>query len=348
MLILAIETTCDETGLALVDFRVDADADEVKILAEELRSQFSLHRKYGGVVPILASRAHRKNLPILYERIKTKFDLKKIDAIAFAVGPGLPPALIAGKEFVVKIAEELDKKIIPVNHMRGHLYSVLVAKKKKAVWQKLKKIIFPALGLVVSGGHTELLAMDSLTRFKKLGETLDDAVGESLDKAGRLLELPYPGGPNLEKLALKGKPFFSLPQPMSRQKNFNFSFSGLKTALAEKVDELKKINRFNQEIKQDLACSYQKAAFESLIFKLKSAAENFQPKSILVSGGVSANLTLRKFLIKIFPKKKIFFPAKGLETDDGVKIALAGYFALKNKIELKESFSLDIDSNLDL
>ncbi|MGC8981930.1 MAG: tRNA (adenosine(37)-N6)-threonylcarbamoyltransferase complex transferase subunit TsaD [Minisyncoccia bacterium] len=341
--ILGIETTCDETGIAILEF----DKDYFKILADELRSQFNIHKKYGGIVPILAAREHKKNLPILYENIfkKTKIKPKDIDYIAFSIGPGLPPALVEGKEFVIKISKDLNKKIIPVNHLIAHFYSVLIPKNKKGVKQKIKKVDFPSLGLLISGGHTILAYIENFKKIKKLGETLDDAIGESLDKAGRLLGLEYPGGPKIEKLAKEGKPIFNLPRPMSGYGNYNFSFSGLKTALLELVTEIKKYNKFNEETKKDLAASYQKAAFESLLIKTKKAYDRFKVKNIILAGGVSANQTLIKIFKKVFGSKKIIYPEKSLATDNGIKIAFTGYFFIDKAIDYKD---LDINPLLNL
>lgn len=364
MIILGIETTCDETGLAVVEIAnpkanvssASGSAVTMRIVAHQLRSQFGVHQKYGGVVPILAAREHTKNLPLLYKELRKAFEVKKVDYLAFAYGPGLPPALVAGKEFTIKLSQELNKQIIPVNHLLAHLYSVLIPRNRFGVWQKLREIKFPALGLIISGGHTELLLMKSFTDFQKLGETLDDAIGESLDKAGRLLELPYPGGPNVEKLAKQGRALFALPKPMSFQKHYNFSFSGLKTAFWELVQEIKALNKFDEKTKADLAASYQKAAFEALLGKVKLAQEKFRPKTIIVTGGVSANMTLRAWLERLFGgstglvtgKSKLVFPQKSLATDNGIKIALAGYFLLQGGGELKDFSNIDIDPSLDL
>jgi len=344
MKILGIETTCDETGIALLEF-IEKNELKFKIINHQLRTQFNIHSKYGGIVPILAAREHKKNLPLLYEKLlkETKENPKNFDYIAFSNGPGLPPALISGKEFVIHLSKKLNKKIIPVNHLLAHIYSVLIPKNKLNVYQKLKKIELPAICLLASGGHTILIYMEDFTKFKKLGETKDDAVGESLDKAGRILGLEYPGGPKLEKLAKKGKPMFNLPRPMAWQSNFNFSFSGIKTSFWELVEEIKQYNKFDEETKKDLAASYQKAVFETLIIKTKKAYEKYKAKSIIVTGGVIANLTLRKMMIKVFGK--VVFPEKTLSTDNGINIAFAGYF-FKDQSVMPEK--LDINPLLDI
>jgi N6-L-threonylcarbamoyladenine synthase len=326
MFILGIETTCDETGIALIE----TNDKKIKILKNELATQFKVHQKYGGVVPILAAREHQKNLPFLLKVIEKNFDLKKIDYLAFSIGPGLLPALVTGKEFVQRLAKRLKKKIIPVDHLMAHFYSVFI--KDKDSWQEIKEINFPALVLVVSGGHTNLYLFKNFNEKRKLGQTLDDAAGEVLDKCARYLGLPYPGGPEIEKRAKKSKGYFSLPKPILSQ-GYNFSFSGLKTAFIELVDEIKKYQKLDDKTINDLCFSLQKTIFEILIFKLKKAKENFKVKEIIITGGVSANQTLRKMVMKFFPQEKIYFPERKLATDNGLNIALAGYLLYKNGTE---------------
>ncbi|GIW65762.1 MAG: tRNA N6-adenosine threonylcarbamoyltransferase [Candidatus Parcubacteria bacterium] len=324
MIILGIETTCDETGLALIEFK----NSRFRILNHKLRSQNNIHSVYGGIVPILAAREHKKNLPILYQQLirEINFSEEKIDFLAFSNGPGLPPSLISGKEFVIDLANKLNVNIIPINHLIAHFYSVLINKNKLNIWQKIKTISLPAIGLLISGGHTLLVYFESLDKIKKIGETIDDAIGESLDKSARILGLEYPGGPKLEKLAKKGRPIFNLPYPLMATKNFNFSFSGLKTAFWELVEEIKRYKKLDEVTKADLAASYQKTAFEILLIKTKMADEKYKPKSLIISGGVAANYYLRKMFIKYFGKNKIIFPVKSLATDNGIKIAFSGYF----------------------
>jgi N6-L-threonylcarbamoyladenine synthase len=322
MFILGIETTCDETGIALIETK----ENKVRILKNELRSQYKVHQKYGGVVPILAAREHKKNLPLLLKNIEKDFDLRKIDFLSFSVGPGLLPSLVSGKEFVQDLAKKLNKKIIPVDHLMAHFYSVFIKDKKG--WQEIKDAEFPLLVLIVSGGHTNLYLFKNFKEKRKLGETLDDAAGEVLDKCARYLGLPYPGGPEIEKLSQKAKNYFPLPKPML-QKGYQFSFSGLKTAFIELVDEIKKYKKIDEEI-SNLCFSLQKTIFEILIYKLKKAKDNFEVKGIVISGGVSANQTLRKMVEKNFPQEKIYFPERKLSTDNGLNIAIGGYFLYKN------------------
>jgi N6-L-threonylcarbamoyladenine synthase len=329
MFVLGIETTCDETGIALIE----AKENKVRILNNELATQYKVHQKYGGVVPILAAREHKKNLPILLENIEKNFDLRKIDFLSFSVGPGLLPALVSGKEFVQNLAKKLNKKIIPVDHLIAHFSSVFIKNKKG--WQEIpclpvgrSEINFPLLVLIVSGGHTSLYLFKNFKEKRKLGETLDDAAGEVLDKCARYLGLPYPGGPEIEKLSKKAKNYFPLPKPML-QRGYNFSFSGLKTAFIELVDEIKKYKKIDDEI-SNLCFSLQKTIFEILIYKLKIAKENFKINGIVISGGVSANQTLRKMVEKYFSKDKIYFPEKKFATDNGLNIAFCGYLLFKN------------------
>ena len=336
MFILGIETTCDESGIALIE----TGDKKVKVLKNELATQYKIHRPYGGVVPILAAREHQKNLPILLKNIEKDFDLTKVDYLAFSVGPGLLPALVSGKEFVQNLAKKLNKKIIPVNHLEAHFYSVTI-KNKLNVWQKIKEIDFPALVLIVSGGHTNLYLFKNWREKRILGSTLDDAAGEVFDKCARALGLPYPGGPEIEKLSKKTKNYFSLPKPILNRSYF-FSFSGLKTAFIDLVSEIKKLKKFDDQVKADLAGSLQKTIFEILIYKTKKAKENFRVKSIVVSGGVSANQSLKKMFKKNFPKEKIYFPEKSLATDNGLNIALAGYFLLNLKEKVLDPENLDV------
>lgn len=322
MKILGIETTCDESGLAILE--VDSVKERFRILANEVASQYRVHQPFGGVVPILAAREHEKNLPILWRKIKPLAE--KLDYIAFAHGPGLAPALLRGKNFTLKLAKRLKVKVITVNHLAGHFYSFLL-KNKLNLWQKKKEIPFPCLGLIISGGHTILYLFSDYYHKKKLGETLDDAVGEAFDKVARMLGLPYPGGPKIEKLAKKGKPLFILPKPVL-DRNYTFSFAGLKTATLEVVQELQAYQKLDQTAVQNLATSFQKTVFEILTQKLAKTMEKFQTKAIIVGGGVSANRTFKKWLENYFGKEKVYFPEKNLATDNGLNIALAGYFKI--------------------
>jgi len=349
MRILAIETSCDETAIALVEAQGNLQNLRFKILKNLVASQIKIHRPYGGVVPNLAKREHLKNLPILMGEIlkisnfqfpiskqilnsKSKI-LNTIDLIAVTIGPGLEPCLWTGINFSRDIYRELATnnkqptiKIIGVSHLEGHLYSFLLSQKSQwsivnGQWSK----IFPAISLVASGGHTNLFLMKDLIHYKKLGETRDDAVGECFDKVARLLNLPYPGGPEIEKLAKYGNPnAINFPRPMINQKNYDFSFSGLKTAVLYYLRDLQ-----DNSNAADIAASFQAAAFDVLINKTIRAAKEYKTKSILISGGVASNKTLQK-QFKSSAKSQLsnvnfFAPAKKFCTDNAAMIAVAGY-----------------------
>ncbi len=273
---------------------------------------------------MLAKREHIKNLPMLWKRIAKQG--AKADLLAVTVGPGLEPALWTGIEFAKNLAKELNKPLIGVNHLEGHLYSNWLVPIRA---DKKQDIIFPAIVLLVSGGHTILLKMISPTKWKKLGETRDDAAGEAFDKVARLLNLLYPGGPEIEKLAKKGNPkTIDFPRPMLRDKNYEFSFSGLKTAVLYYLRDNPKTN------KADIAASFQQAVLDVLIGKTVRAAKEFNAKSVLLCGGVAANKTLRNALKKESAKigAEFFAPQLKFNTDNAAMIAMAAYVQkLRNK-----------------
>ncbi len=341
MRILAIETSCDETAVALLEASGGLRNPKFKILENLVASQIKIHRPFGGVVPNLAKREHMKNLPILFKQITKNYKLKTINLIAVTVGPGLEPALWTGinfaKELYGKLKIENSKlKILGVSHLDGHLYSFLLPQKKINLKSSIfnLKSVFPAISLIISGGHTILLLMKSLKNYKKLGETRDDAVGESFDKVARLLGLPYPGGPEIEKLAKKGNlEAINFPRPMMNQKNHDFSFSGLKTAVLYYLRDNKNAK------KEDVAASFQKAAFDVLITKTIRAAKEFKAKSIMVSGGVAANKTLERELAaaikKQFSKNKPELLVTKFPTDNAVMIGAAGYINFLRKKNYK-------------
>jgi len=326
MRILAIETSCDDTSLALVECRGRLPAGRqglktprFKVLKNIISSQIKIHRPFGGVVPTLAKREHIKNLPKILQKLKIENLKLKIDAVAVTVGPGLEPALWAGIEFAKELAKKLNKPLIGVNHMEGHLYSNVL---------KNIRIDFPAIALVVSGGHTILLKMTSLTKWKKLGETRDDAAGEAFDKVARLLGLPYPGGPEIQKLAAEGKPVINFPRPMLREKSYDFSFSGLKTAVLYYLRDNPTAS------KADVAASFQQAVIDVLVAKSVRAAREYGAESILLCGGVSANKALRMFLQAAAKKLGVgfFVPDFEFNTDNAAMIAAAAYIQkLRNR-----------------
>ncbi len=337
MKILAIETSCDETGIALLDTSGPVARPKVHIIRDAVSSQIAIHRPFGGVVPGLAKREHIKNLPIVLEQVLGKNPEKqKIDAIAVTVGPGLEPALWTGITFAKEIHKKYfpKAKLIGVNHLEGHLYSFLLTKKNKTR-------VFPSIALVVSGGHTILSLMQSMTKRKKLGETCDDAVGEAFDKVARLLNLPYPGGPEIEKLAERGNPrAIPFPRPMMHTKDYDFSFSGLKTAVLYYMRDHKGADR------ADVAASFSEAAVETLVKKTMRAAKQYKARSVMLSGGVAANKRLRSSLEADSKKLKLpFFVAPfKFNTDNAVMIGVAGYMTYVRR----KNHSLRAQGNLNL
>lgn len=338
--ILAIETSCDETAIALVSASGGLKAPRFKVLKETVASQVKVHRPFGGVVPNLAKREHIKNLPILLRKITTSHvvgDIRcpNIDLIAVTVGPGLEPALWAGITFAQELYKKcqalgIKRQVVGVNHLVGHLYSFLLPRKTANPKTKIQiPKTFPAIALIVSGGHTVLLLMKNLRAWKKLGETRDDAVGEAFDKVARMLRLPYPGGPELEKLAARGDPeAINFPRPMLHNKSYDFSFSGLKTSVLYFLKENPRANS------KDVAASFQKAAIDVLVAKTIRAAKEFRAKSVILSGGVAANKILRRELsIKCRLSGIKFLAAeRKYNTDNAVMIAAAAYMShLRNK-----------------
>ena len=342
MKILAIETSCDETAIALVEASGELKAPKFKVIKNIISSQIEVHRPWGGVVPNLAKREHLKNLPIIFKKLYPK--KLRPDLIAVTIGPGLEPALWTGINFAKEIHKEYSSagwrtRLIGVNHLEGHLYSFLLSQKtanpkseilnpKRLEFRNLN-LIFPAVQLLVSGGHTILVLMKSLISWKKLGETRDDAVGEVFDKVARMLRLPYPGGPEIEKLAVKGnKNAIDFPRPMIHAKNYDFSFSGLKTSVLYYLRDHKRARR------ADVAASFQQAAIDVLIKKTAKAAKEYNVKSIMLSGGVAANKALRRELkaksCKALPagrqvKAGFFVAPTKFNTDNAVMIAAAAY-----------------------
>lgn len=326
MKILAVETSCDETAIALIDSKGGLNNLRFKVLKNLVASQIKIHQPFGGVVPNLAKREHLKNLPILYKRLVANGYTLNPNLIAVTVGPGLEPALWTGINFAKEIYKNVkckmsEVKLIGVNHLEGHLYSPFLDYRFNSLDSKK---IFPAIALIVSGGHTILIKMDSLEKYKKIGETRDDAVGEAFDKVARLLNLTYPGGPEIEKLAKFGDlNAIDFPRPMLNQKNYDFSFSGLKTSILYYLRDNKNFK------KEDVAASFQKAAFDVLIKKTFCAVNEFKAKSIFISGGVAANKALKKEfkkeIKKHIPNLLFMTPDSLFCTDNAVMIAAAGY-----------------------
>lgn len=361
MRILAIETSCDETAFAVVSVTQDnhienrlsykvrtSDLPVVQVEENLVASQVKKHARFGGVVPTLAKREHLKNLPVLWKKIQKNSAVrdKKIDLLAVTVGPGLEPALWTGIQFAQKIHKEYFNEKIPLvgaNHLEGHLYSFLLDKEKIQAVKRSKKSLFPMVSLIVSGGHTILGVLRSLTEYEKLGETVDDAVGESFDKVARLLGLPYPGGPLIEQLAKEGNAnLIKLPHPMQNQKNYNFSYAGLKTAVLYYLRSqgiflenfsptaTAKKTHIPSQLQKDLSASFQDAAFSPLVAKTYRATEEYGAQSVCIGGGVAANTYLFALLRKkLDGLADVMVPPFVYCQDNAAMIGVAGYIQYK-------------------
>lgn len=348
MKILAIETSCDETGLALIEAQ-GTKKREIKVLANLVRSQIEKHRPYGGVVPNIAKREHKKVLPLLWRKLTKTYHLKPktLGLIAVTQGPGLSPCLWAGINFAEELANELNVPLVGVNHLKGHIYTVFPDE---------EKIKYPILALIVSGGHTELVLAKKPGKYQILGRTRDDAAGEAFDKVARLLGLAYPGGPEIAKIAKGGNAKkFDLPRPMISSKDFDFSFAGLKTAVVYLVRGFdgktrQKPLKLTRRNKSDMAASFQKAVVDVLVKKTILAARKTRPKTIILGGGVAANQLLRKELrrriSKSLPGIKLVLPPVKLTGDNALMIALAAWYEqklLKPKKKMEALPNLRID-----
>lgn len=350
--ILAIESSCDETAMAVVHVSKIESGYNFEVVSNVVASQIDLHKKWGGVYPELASRAHLEAMiPVLAETLEPlgkNFDgLKKIDAVTVTAGPGLIGSLFMGVEAAKIICALYKKPLIAVNHLEGHIYAGFANNKKFFINEK---IIFPAIALIVSGGHTSLVLMKDHLEYKTIGQTIDDAAGEAFDKVARILGLGYPGGPEVEKLAKCGdKNVYNLPLPMINSKNLDFSFSGLKTAVLYKTKNPStgEIREFDQA---DLASSFQKTVSEILTKKMILAIKKYNPKTVVLSGGVSANSHLRNYFVSQISKTSkvnILIPPKVLSTDNALGIAIAGSIRLlkfpnaSHKIEVKPNWKID-------
>ncbi len=337
MKILSIETSCDETSIAFVEASGGIKTPRFSVLQNVVSSQIALHAPFGGVVPNIAKREHLKNLPVVLDSLSPKPHTLFPDVVAVTVGPGLEPALWTGVNFAKEIRKKYfpKAKLVGVNHMEGHLYSFLLEQKKiKSKAQMTNAKTYPAVGLVVSGGHTILLLLKSLTEWKKLGETRDDAVGEAFDKVARMLGLPYPGGPEIQKAAAQGDAgSINFPRPMMKDKNYDFSFSGLKTSVLYYIRDHKEQSRNNHFV-EDVAASFQAAAVETLAHKTARAVQEFKARSIILAGGVAANRSLRETLEGTSEKLGVHFfaPPMAYNTDNAAMIAAAAYIqTLKKK-----------------
>lgn len=316
MRVLGIETSCDETGVAIYD-------DTQGLIADLLYSQVKLHATYGGVVPELASRDHiRKTLPMIDEALQLSGSSPTdISAIAYTAGPGLVGALMVGASVAKSLAVAWDIPAIGIHHMEGHLLAPMLGDPKPA---------YPFVALLVSGGHTQLMACESFGRYTLLGESLDDAAGEAFDKVAKMLGLGYPGGPEIARLAESGDPGrFGFPRPMTDRPGLAFSFSGLKTFT---MNTLKSIDQVTDQDKADIACAFQEAVVDTIKIKCRRAFETTGLDTMIIAGGVSANMRLRDSLDQLTKQIgcKIWYPPLKLCTDNGAMIAYAGYERLRN------------------
>jgi len=340
-LILAIDTSCDETATSV--------AKGVKIMSNVIASQADLHKKYGGVLPGLARREHQRLIdPVIAEALtKAEIEMEDIHAIAVTRGPGLAIALEVGIAKAKELAKKYNKPLIAVDHMEGHLVSAF-AKDSEGKFG-IANPQFPALGLLVSGGHTELVLMEDFGKYELVGQTLDDAAGECFDKVARILDLGYPGGPALSKLAREGdENAFNFPIPMKRSKDLNFSFSGLKTACWYASQELGSLNK---KQRADFAASFEKAAVEHLVNKLAAATRLHKPKMILLGGGVINNKRLQEEIKKEmkYPGIPVYMPFdSSLLTDNAAMIAIAAYYKAKREEFVTNPNNLDRVPNLSL
>ena len=331
MKILAIDTSCDETSAAVVDGR--------RVLSNVIYSQILIHKKWGGVVPSLAKRAHEERIDFVLEEVIRKFSMKGIDYIAVTQGPGLAVALEVGIKKAKELAKKYNKKLIAVNHLEGHIYSSFV---QNRIGNPKRKFKFPYLALVVSGGHTEFVLFKDHLDYKIIGTTLDDAAGEALDKAAKLLGLGYPGGPVIERLAREvgNKDFHKFPRPMLRSDDLNFSFSGLKTSFYYFLK--------NQSAKTDpvdkLASSFQEAVFETIIKKTEKAIKQTGINRLVVGGGVIANLHLRQLLrnlVKKYQGEVLFPPFRYLSGDNAAMIGIVASYKAEKGMFVKNIEKLD-------
>lgn len=369
MKILGIETSCDETGVSVLEATGNIPSVNFKVLGDALYSQIAIHAQYGGVFPMMAKRAHSQNILHLTQKsltesndwiagetkisadmdkkirevllrednlaeefIKTisKINRPNIDVISVTHGPGLEPALWVGVNFARALSLIWNIPIVPSNHMLGHIYSVLLTPTGE-----MKGITFPIISLLISGGHTELVKITDWTKMEVIGRTRDDAVGEAFDKVARLLSLPYPGGPEISKLAdehrLNGvnENKWNLPKPMIHSDDLDFSFSGLKTAV---LYAIKKHGDLSLDDKKTLAREFEDAVTEVLIHKTLKATDMTGAQTIIIGGGVSCNKNIRSAFIKAGEEKEleILLPAPKVSTDNAVMIALAGFINIQN------------------
>lgn len=389
MKILSIETSADETAISIVQVDGDFPTASYEVLGNSLHSQAKLHSEYGGIFPAMAKREHAKAIvPLLHMALEEaelledgahdltptqteklfetlvrepdlaetllafleKYEKPEVDVIAVTTGPGLEPALWVGVNFAKALARVWDISIIATNHMEGHVLASVYDVEDE---NKLSSLQFPAIALLVSGGHTELVLMKDWSQYEKVGQTRDDAVGEAFDKAARMMGLPYPGGPEIGRLAKLARasklpPFATLPKPMLHSGDLDFSFSGIKTAVRYAIVD----KELSETDKQALARDFEDAVTEVLVKKTLTAVEQHGAQSVIVGGGVSASPYLRqelnKAVLEKFPDVTVYFPKPGLSTDNSVMIALAGHARLSSASNAAAAEYMKADGNRSL
>jgi len=319
---LGIETSCDETAIAIYD-------SEKGIIGESVFSQIKMHAEYGGVVPELASRDHCVKIVTVLKEALGDIDISSIDQIAYTSGPGLLGALLIGENFAQGLSAALNKPLLPINHLEGHLMSPVM---------EFPEIQTPYISLLVSGGHSMIVDVKERGEYEILGQSQDDAVGEAFDKVGKLLELPYPGGPHIEKLALQGNSkAYDFPRPMIHSDNLNLSFSGLKTSVLYTVRD---IENLTDQVKADIAASFQQAVIDVLTKKIKKAVEVSGRSEVIIAGGVAANKALRAAIKDLETSLgiRVFYPSLKYCGDNAAMIAFVGSLRSSDKIEHKASY----------
>ncbi len=330
MIVMGVESSCDETSVAIVK-------DGKTVLSNAVLSQIDIHKEYGGVVPEIASREHVKGISLVFDQAvkRAGIEFKDIDLVAVTSGPGLIGSLLIGVAAAKVIAMNFEIPIIGIHHIAGHIYANNIE----------HDLEFPCLALVVSGGHTQLILMKEHYSFEVIGETLDDAVGEAYDKVARVLGLPYPGGPLVDKKAAVGRDIYPLPRPMIDSGNFTFSFSGLKSHVINLHHNL--IQRKEAFAIEDICASFQEAVTDVLVKKTKDAAEQFGVRQVIVAGGVAANKGLRAKIIRDITSVPVYFPSMAYCTDNAAMIAVAGYFKYR-KTGKADDYTINGDSRLEL
>ena len=348
MKILGIETSCDETAAAVVE-------DGSRLLSNEIASSMDLHAVYGGVIPEIAARSHIESIiPVIDKSLKdAKTSIEDIDAIAVTQGAGLSGSLLIGVLAASTLAIEFDKPLFPVNHVIGHVYANFITASEVENYKTPKSSpIFPALAIIVSGGHTQLAIFNDHMNYKLIGKTRDDAIGEAFDKVAKIIGLPYPGGPAVSKLAIEGDPFrYKIPEA-KLDSLYDFSFSGPKTAVLRLAQaeigedfnfpSFNIASRLKISQKADIAASFQHSVVETIASKVRAAIDEYNPKSVLLAGGVAANQALRSSIESLVDDQMFFTPDIKLCTDNAAMIAARGYYQIKNGGQPISPFNIEV------